>query len=566
MGAYDGIMPRVVSSGEEDEVSAALREFAQLQVTKTNFNQQFEEVAQLLMPSYRNTFMYGSNTAPGTKKTDHQVDATGMMALSRFGAICDSLLTPRNQMWHSIEAEDDYVMKDRATRLWFEDTTRRLFKLRYSATANYASQNQSIYKSLGAFGTGGLFIDRLYDPRGTKGFRYRAMPLGEIYIKENHQGLVDGFIRHFQLTARQAEQRWPGKLPAQLIVALDKNSEQLFNFLHRVCPRTDNYDPGAYDARSKPFKSQYIALEGRCMMPNPDSGALEGGYNSFPAAISRYEQAPGEVYGQSPAMQVLPALKTLNAEKTVFLKQGHRAGDPTLLVHDDSIVPTIRPGSFVPGGVNADGRPLVIPLQGGNIQITKEMMQEERQLINDAFLVSLFQILTESPQMTATEVIERINEKGILLAPTVGRQMSEYLGPKIHRELDLASDMGLLLPMPPRLQEANGSYQVKYTSPLAKAMRAGDASGFMRLVSELKEIFAVTQDPSLFDPISFDRATPDLADIHSVPPEWMASDEEIGGIRQNRAKQQQIQQRIQAAPAAAAMMKAQAVAGEQGAQ
>jgi hypothetical protein len=31
------------------------------------------------------------------------VDATGMMALSRFAAICDSLLTPRNMIWHQLE-------------------------------------------------------------------------------------------------------------------------------------------------------------------------------------------------------------------------------------------------------------------------------------------------------------------------------------------------------------------------------------------------------------------------------------------------------------------------------
>ena len=36
-------------------------------------------------------------------------------------------------------------------------------------------------------------------------------------------------------------------------------------------------------------------------------------------------------------------------------------------------------------------------------------------VINDAFLVTLFQILTETPEMTATEVIERTREKGALL-------------------------------------------------------------------------------------------------------------------------------------------------------
>jgi hypothetical protein len=84
-----------------------------------------------------------------------------------------------------------------------------------------------------------------------------------------------------------------------------------------------------------------------------------------------------------------------------------------------------------------DGKPLVNTLPTGELQITKEMMDEEAPLINDAFLVSLFQILTETPQMTATEVIERTNEKGILIAPSMGRQGSEYLGVMIPRELDL---------------------------------------------------------------------------------------------------------------------------------
>src|SRR4029077_1707786 len=105
------------------------------------------------------------------------------------------------------------------------------------------------------------------------------------------------------------------------------------------------------------------------------------------------------------------------------------------------------------------------------------MMAEERTLIGDAFLVTLFQILTETPQMTATEVIERTNEKGILLAPTVGRQQSEYLGPMIERELDVLGAQGLLPPMPPRLKEAKGEYQVVYTSPFSRAMRAQEAAG-----------------------------------------------------------------------------------------
>ena len=47
--------------------------------------------------------------------------------------------------------------------------------------------------------------------------------------------------------------------------------------------------------------------------------------------------------------------------------------------------------------------------------------------------------------MTATEVLERAREKGALLAPTMGRQQSEALGPMIEREIDILVECGLML-------------------------------------------------------------------------------------------------------------------------
>jgi hypothetical protein len=256
-------------------------------------------------------------------------------------------------------------------------------------------------------------------------------------------------------------------------------------------------------------------------------------------------------------------LKTLNAEKRTFLKQGHRAADPVLLTYDDGLLSfNMTPGAQNPGGMNADGKPLVGVLPSGNIQINKEMMDEERAIINDAFLVTLFQILTETPQMTATEVIERANEKGILLAPTVGRQQSEYLDPMIHRELDLLSSQQALDPMPPRLKEAGGAYNVVYTSPLSKAMKAQEAAGFFRTIEGVKELVAITGDHSLLDPFDFPTATRAIANIQSVPESWMSDDTQIAAKVKARSDAAQRQEMIQAAPAAAAMMKARAAAGQ----
>lgn len=545
-------LPQLQSAAKQETVADTIRVFREVQTWRNTTAAQWEEIASLILPNFRNTFFYGNYNFPGQKKTQRQIDANGQLALHRFTAILDSLLTPRNMFWHGLEAEFEYLMKDRQIRLWYEQATKALFKARYSATANFASQNQQVWQSLGAFGTGGIFVDALFSESGHRGLRYRAIPMGELFIRENHQGQVDSFIRWFRLTARQAFKQFGERnFPAQLLPALQRNSETPYNFLHYVGPRTDDYDPSRIDAKGKPFFSRYVCIESETLLN-------EGGYNTFPLPISRYEQAPGEVYGRSPAMMVLPALKTLNAQKATFLKQGHRASDPILLTVDDGLLDINRtPGATNKGGWSADGHPLVGILPTGNIQITKEMMAEEKSLISDVFLVTLFQIMTETPQMTATEVIERTNEKGILLAPTVGRQQSEYLGPLIDRELDLLSQLKLLPPMPPLLREAKGSYSTVYTSPISRAMKAQEAAGFMRAVETVKELVNITGDPSLLDPFNFDVAVPAIAEIQAVPASWMATKKEVTQKRQGRARAQEQKQAIDALPGQAAMLNAQ---------
>jgi hypothetical protein len=152
----------------------------------------------------------------------------------------------------------------------------------------------------------------------------------------------------------------------------------------------------------------------------------------------------------------------------------------------------------------------------------------------------------------------------MLVAPTLGRQHDER-GAMVERELDILSEMRMLDPMPPRLVEAHGEYQVKDTSPLALAARAGQAAGFVRTIESVRELVNVTQDASLLDPFDFDAAIPEIAQIQNVPERWMADEQAIAKKRQNRAQQQQRQEAIQAAPAQAAVIKARAVAAKSGA-
>lgn len=537
-----------VVTDQRDEAAELINEAQQAFAERGNFEQHWQEIAERILPAYGNTFdAYGDVTNPGAKKTEKQFDSTAAIGLERFVAVIESLLTPENSKWHRIRPSADALLKDRDTRLYFEQVNDTLFRYRQSPAANFVGQNTQQWTQLGAFGTGVMYIDRL---EGQKGTRYRAIHIGEIAFFENHQGRIDKAIRRFSLTARQVRQ-WFGEAAMNegMKSAETTSPNRKFWFLHCVKPN-DERDVKRIDYRGMEFSSYYVGEDVRKVVKRD-------GYRSFPYAVSRYKQFKGEIYGRSPAMTVLPTIKTLNEMARTILKQGQRAVDPVLLLHDDGVLDgfNLQAGATNYGAVTADGRPLVHTLPTGNLEIGKELMDDQRLVIKDAFLETLFQILTENPEMTATEVVERVREKGMLLAPTVGRQNSEYCGPLIEREIEVLAQQRLLPPMPPALAEAQGEYKIVYDSPLARAARAEEVSGLMRTVEWSMNVAMNTQNPEPMDHFDWDVIIPEVADIQAVPIRWLKPLEMVMATRQQRTQQTQTQQMVDAAPAAASVMK-----------
>lgn len=535
---------------QSDEVlEQLLQEFSRVESDRSTFETHWDEVAKYVLPFYADTFSH-TNRTPGKKTGYDMLDVTANTALWRFAAAMESMLTPANGKWHRLRCSDPNLQKIRNVALWFDEVNDLLFHYRYAPTSGFQSNQHDCYVSIGAFGTSGLFIDKL-DPRYGRGLRYRHIHLGEMFVAENHQGMVDKVYRRFKMTVRQIAQKWgEDKVPEKYRGYLRDKPDHEVELLHIVKPN-DAWEPGRLDAKGMRFASWYVSKECKVVLER-------GGYHSFPYAVARYLTAPGELYGRSPAMNVLPAIKVLNKEKGTVLKQGERTVDPILLMHDDGILDgfSMKPGASNIGGVNADGRPLVHTLPIGNIAIGKELMDDERLAINDAFLVTLFQILVESPQMTATEVLERAREKGALLSPTMGRYQSEGIGPTIIREFDLLAQQGLIPDPPPELVEARGQYSIEYDAPLNRAMRSEEAAGIMRTVQFAAEISANLQDPSIMDQFNFDVIVPAVADINGAPVKYMRSEEEIAAIREGRNQQQAAAQLTQALPGVAAMTKA----------
>lgn len=537
-----------------------LREFSVWEGKRGIWEKHWEETAQKVLPYYSTSFYIQGNMVPGVKRNAEMYDTTANGALWKFAAAMESMLTPANNKWHRLRHPDMSLMKRRDVQLWFDQVNDAMFYYRYSPKSGYQANQHDGYVSLGAFGTGCLFTDEYNDPLypQMRGLRYRNVHLGELFFATNFQGQVDKVGRRFKMTLRQIAQKWPDGLPESYQQQLKDKPENEVQIIHIVKPNPD-FDPKAVNAKGYRYASYYILREAVHLLH-------QGGYRCMPYSTSRYITAPGELYGRSPAMNVLPNISVINEQKKTVLKQGHRTVDPVLLAHDDGVLDgfSLKPGAVNYGGVNADGRPLVHALPVGNLAVGKELMDDERLAINDAFLVTLFQILVQTPQMTATEVLERAREKGALLSPTMGRFQSESIGPQIEREFDLLTWQGLIPPPPPALVEAGATYMVEYDAPLNRAMRSDEAAGTMRTFQWAAEIAAQTQDPSVMDFFDTDAIIPELMQINGAPFRFMRDPEQVKAIRQNRQQQQAAAQLTQALPGIAALQKASTPEGNAG--
>jgi hypothetical protein len=552
-GSYTG-----APDDEQERVSYLMQLFQYARQQRFNFEVQWEESASLVWPEYRNSFSFGHVRSPGVKYTQYQVDSTAAIKAWRFMAIADALVTPSTMLWSQFRSSDPELMKVREAKIYYEQLTKCIWAERYRATANFQTQQQTNWQALAVFGNQGMLIEE-YDARPErpdKGLRYIGTAPGEIYILQNHQGRVDGFIRHFRWTARQAYQKWGMKIPPALAAAAEKNDVYtLFDFLQFVIPRTD-YDPMMiFSNQGKPWSSTYLSVVGYSILE-------EGGYYSFPLAHGRYMQAVEEWYGRGPAQQVLPELKTKNAEKETFLKQGKLAGDPTYLLPEDGLFDfKAESGSYNYGAMSEDGKPLVATLPTGNIQITKELMQDSDAIIDSAFLTDLFPMLfkKDNQQRSAREVIEVANQMGIFLAPTLGRQYGEFLHAEAMRVHNVLKVMRKLPPMPDVVKEAKAGTFCRFTSPLARALEGQGIAGYMRSVEMTAQIANSSQDQSVWDMYDFDTAIPEMAEDQYAPARWFASPKMIGQKRQSRAKQQAQESYVKALPGLAARDKAAAI-------
>jgi hypothetical protein len=533
-----------------------LSEHGRMVSQRHTFDDHRREVAERVIPRKNELQRNKSgDTQKGEKRTEKVFDSTPGLALDRFAAAVQSLVSPSNQTWHGLRAVDEELKENKGVQRYLDEVNRRLFAARYAA--NFAPQSSECYYDLGWAGTMALFIgDRL-----GRGLYYDSIGIEQLFMAENEFGAIDKVHREHYMTARQAAREFGlEKLPSPIKNAAENKPETEFKFIRCYKPNED-LKPWRMDYKGMQFSSYVIAADFRDIIS-------EGGYRTFPIAVGRYSVTSNEIYGRSPAMTVLPDIKMLNEMERTTIQAAQLATLPPLLAHKDGILDAIRltPAAINYGGVDDNGRQMVQPMQfGQRVEIGIEMRDQKRMVVKEALWNTLFAILVESPNMTATEALIRAQEKGALLAPPAARIESEFLSPMVEREIDILAAAGQLPPMPDELLERGGIYAIEFQNPLALARRSGEGVAILRAFEQLAPMAQVIGPEKAFKRINMDEATKILLDVNGFPAKAIYSDEEIAAINEELAAQAQAQQILQAAPVAASAAKdlasASAIAG-----
>ena len=497
---------------------------SRLMEKRSNWESHWQEVADYMLPRKAEIT---KQRAAGDKRNISIFDATPIHALELLAASLHGMLTSSANRWFSLRFKETELNDSDEAKEWLEDATQRMYDV--IAKSNFQQEIFECYHDLIAFGTACLMIEE--DDEDTLNFSARHIK--EIYIQENKKGYVDTIYRKFKMPAQAVLDKFGMEnVSKEFLNSAKKNPFDELTIIHVVRPRLE-FDPKKKDKKNMPFQSIYYEEStGHIIMI--------GGFKENPYVIPRYLKASTEIYGRSPGMNALPDVKVLNKMVENSLKAAAKQIDPPLLIPDDGMLAPIR---MAPGSINyyrAGSRDRIEPLNiNANTSITLNSENQRREAILKMFHVDQL-VITENRNMTATEVLQRQEEKMRILGPVLGRLQSELLSPMIIRifNIMLRNNLFQIAPAILRSQELN----IEYVSPIALAQKSSELQSIMRGL----ELFgSMAQAMPVMDYIDENGLIKQLINILGLPAKMIKSDAEVQQIREERAQQQQMQMEMQ---------------------
>lgn len=500
----------------------------------------WNEITTYLLPRNGRYFLTDRNR--GQRRHNAIYDDTGSMALNTLAAGMMSGMTSPARPWLAFAVQDKTLMASPAIKSWLQDVTDIVLGI--FRRGNVYNVLHQLYTELGAFGTcAAVMLDDFQDV-----MRLYPLTAGEYCVAMNWRGEVDTLYREFQKTVGETVREFGREnCSPQLVQQFDRGDlDTWVTILQAIEPREDR-DATKLDAQNMPWRSVYWEVGGR-----PDKPLRESGYERFPTLVARWNVAGGDIYGNSPGMMVLGDVKQLQQEQlrksqAIDYMTKPPLGMPTTMKN--------REVDGMPGGITffdtpgSTGTRNLFQVQLDLNHLLADIQQVQSR-INQGLFADLFLMVSNSanPNMTATEVAARQEEKMLMLGPVLERMDNELLGPLVSGTYNRALKAGLLPPAPPELH--GQPLQVEYISVLAQAQRAIGTNSVDRFVAQLTQVIAPAK-PEVLDNFDPDVWAEKYSAMLNVDPAMIVDPKQVAAQRAARAKAQAQAQQLQAGNVAA---------------
>lgn len=504
-------------TGKPLQPEAVKKRVQALKSQRYNWDNHYQEIAELMMPNKANFTVLRS---PGVKKNVQIFDNTAIHSGELLAGALHSMLTNPNQTWFGLTTgEWDLDQRD-DVRTFLQDAVKKMHvQLNRS---NFQTEVHELYMDIVYFGTPCMSVEETNeDPV----LFFSTKDMANVYIEEDNKGRVKGVYRTFMWTAADIVQEFGDKnLPDRVKKSWEKGDDKKFEIVHAVYPKSLLVEYSNFT-----YVSQYTIVTGKA------EDLKVGSFRQNPYLTPRWMKVSGEVYGRSPGMTALPEAKTINQIVKTTIIGAQKTVDPPVQVPDDGFS---YPFVSIPGGVNyyrsgTNDRVETI-FNDARIDFGFEAANQHRMRIREAFFVDQLQ-LNDGPQMTATEVMQRTEERMRLLGPMLGRMQSEFLQPLIDRIFDIMLRRGMFGKVPEVLEGRDLIAQ--YSSVIAQAQKLSEGQGIQRTIEAIAPI--VNAQPEVLDNIDGDKLFRIYGDIYGFPQRAMRDNDKIEELREARQQAQQ---------------------------
>ncbi len=532
------------SSGKQidETLRASLdRRMSSMDKELNTFLPHYRELTDFLAP--RTARYLTIDTNKGQRSNQKIINATATKSIRTLKSGMHAGMTSPARPWFRLMTENSDLRDSGNIKQWLYIVEE---KMRVAlAKSNFYNTMPMLYGALGTYGTTSFMI--IEDDETL--FRCYAFPTGSYCLALDGTLRVDTLYRKLPMTVRQVCMTFGyGNCSKMVQTAYDKGDYTTVIEVGHAIEPNDKHDPSSMWSKDKKIRSCYWETGSK------DKDILQQkGFDLYPAPSPRWDIfAPDDIYGYSPGMDALGAVKGLQLYERRKAQAVGKMVNPPMLA--DSTLRTTG-SSIIEGGITyidnlaAQQHAGLRPAYQFNPQIGElrvdinEICQEIRGLFYEDLMLMFSS--SDNPQQTAREVEERHGEKLLVLGPVLERLGNELYDPAIKLVFDIMMKKGEFPPPPEELQ--GQALKVEYTSVMAQAQKLIGTASVENVTAFVGNLIQIGF-PEAGDILNADEAVREYASMYGTPPTMINSPEVVKEKRALKQKAAQAQQMAEMLP------------------